>query len=116
MLNITKNINKEGIYFIEEKIYPLIKIKTIIFMKKSELFSFIKENPTYCRESYFSSKFPSFYADVLSWSFPADFKFSQKLYHYFRDDFNLQIGLCPVCGNRCKYIKFGKRILFTLFV
>ena len=31
------------------------------------------------------------------------FKFSQKLYHYFNNDYNLSLGICPICGNRCHY-------------
>lgn len=43
---------------------------------------------------------------MISWSFPDDFKWTQKLYHYFHDDIDLQLGLCPVCGKRCKFKSF----------
>ena len=59
-------------------------------------------------EINFKRKFPEIYRDLSSWVFPNDFKFVQKLYHYFNNDKLLKLGLCPVCGNRCSFIKFNK--------
>lgn len=62
-------------------------------------------------EINFKKKFPELYKDVISLSFPEDFKFTQKLYHFFHDDLELKMGLCPMCGKRCPYrnIRLGYR-------
>lgn len=65
---------------------------------------YIKTNPTYlCRERCFKKNFPDLYEQILSLSFPSNFKFSQKLYHFLHDDMNLKLGICPICGKRCPY-------------
>lgn len=58
------------------------------------------------KEKIFIKKFPDLYKEISLWNFPDDFIFSQKVYHYFHNDYNLEIGLCPICGNRCKFISF----------
>lgn len=58
------------------------------------------------KEKIFIKKFPDLYKEISLWNFPDDFIFSQKVYHYFHNDYNLEIGLCPMCGNRCKFISF----------
>lgn len=76
-------------------------------MSKEEVFQILMEHPKfYCKEKIFKKKFPEFYSDLNSWNFLSDFIFSQKLYHYFNDDPDLKLGLCPVCGNRCKFKGF----------
>ena len=75
-------------------------------MTKNELFDIItKKSSTYCNEKVFKSHFPHFYNEISALSFPADFKFSQKLYHYFHNDYDLALGICT-CGNRCHYKNF----------
>ena len=75
-------------------------------MTKNELFDIItKKSSTYCNEKVFKSHFPHFYNEISALSFPADFKFSQKLYHYFHNDYDLALGICT-CGNRCNYKNF----------
>ena len=77
-------------------------------MTKEEVLSILKTHPNgNIEESNFKKKFPELYQEFLSWSFPDDFKFTQKLFHYFNDDPELKLGLCPVCGNRCKFVSFG---------
>lgn len=78
-------------------------------MTKEEVFQFLKEHSKqYCQEKLFIKKFPEYYQDILSWNFLPDFKFSQKLYHYFNNDPDLKLGICPVCKNRCTFLSFGK--------
>lgn len=73
-------------------------------MKKEEVKDFLlKHSKPYCHERYFSIKFTDYYEEISNIKFPKDFSFSQKLYHYFNDDLNLKLGLCPVCGKRCKF-------------
>ena len=75
-------------------------------MTKNELFDIItKKSSTYCNEKVFQSHFPHFYNEISALSFPVDFKFSQKLYHYFHNDYDLALGICT-CGNRCHYKNF----------
>lgn len=74
---------------------------------KSDVFQFVMEHAKpYAKESFFMKKFPEYYSDLNNWTFPSDFTFSQKLYHYFNNDSELKLGLCPVCGNRCKLNSF----------
>lgn len=76
-------------------------------MSKKELLDIILSKPTYmCKEIYFSKTFTTFYQELLTWEFPKDFKFSQKLYHYLHNDPELKLGHCVVCGKRCKYRGF----------
>lgn len=73
-------------------------------MTKDELYLLCKrKGNTYCNEKIFSLHFSQFYLEILNLHFPKDFKFSQKLYHYFNNDYNLSLGICPICGNRCHY-------------
>ena len=56
-------------------------------MKKEDVFKFLMEHSKhYYKEKNFKKNFFEFYQDLLKWSFPEDFKFSQKLYHYFHED------------------------------
>ena len=77
-------------------------------MSKEELYILCKQKGNvYCIEKYFSSHFPDFYFELNQWEFPFDFKFSQKLYHYFNNDPDLKLGLCPVCNNRCTFVNIN---------
>ena len=58
-------------------------------------------------EKVFKQYYPQLYKEILQIDFPTEFKFSQKLYHYFNNDYNLSLGLCS-CGNRCRFISFNK--------
>ena len=74
---------------------------------KEEVLSILKAHPNGNIEEYnFKKKFPELYQEFLSWSFPDDFKFTQKLFHYFNNDPELKLGLCPVCGKRCSFKTF----------
>ena len=76
---------------------------------KEEVLSIIKTKPNGNIEEFnFKKKFPELYQELSTWNFPSDFKFTQKLFHYFNDDPELKLGLCPVCGKRCKFTKFNK--------
>ena len=78
-------------------------------MTKEEVLSILKTHPNgNIEEPQFKKKFPEHYQILSTWNFPSDFKFTQKLFHYFNDDPELKLGLCPVCGNRCKFTKFNK--------
>ena len=54
------------------------------------------------REILFKKRFPYHYSVICSWNFPADFKFTQKVYHYINNDVDLNLGICK-CGKRCKF-------------
>ena len=76
---------------------------------KEEVLSILKTHPNgNIEEPQFKKKFPEHYQILSTWDFPSDFKFTQKLFHYFNNDPELKLGLCPVCGKRCKFIKFNK--------
>ena len=76
-------------------------------MSKKDLLDILLSNP----KLLYSLKntlvhYPDIYNDFLTWVFPKEFSFSQKLYHYLYDDQELKLGHCVVCGNRCKYRGF----------
>lgn len=75
-------------------------------MIKSELHQFLLSHRDYCKEKVFEKYFPEYYIEISKLVFPDDFKFSQKLYHYFNNDINLKLGYCLVCGNKCKFLSF----------
>ncbi len=76
-------------------------------MTKIELKDIILSNQNaYCQEKIFKKNFPEVYNIICSITFPNDFKFKQKLYHYIEDDINLSLGKCVVCGNRCRFVSF----------
>ena len=76
---------------------------------KEEVLSIIKTKPNGNIEEFnFKKKFLELYQELSTWDFPSDFKFTQKLFHYFNNDPELKLGLCPVCKNRCKFTKFNK--------
>ena len=73
-------------------------------MIKSELHQFLLSHRDYCNEKVFEKYFPEYYIEISKLVFPDDFKFSQKLYHYFNNDINLKLGYCLVCGNKCRFL------------
>jgi len=58
----------------------------------------------YTKESTWKTLFPDFYNELMAWVFPDVFIFKQKVYHYLNNDPDLQLGLCNVCGKRCKLV------------
>ena len=79
---------------------------------KEEVLSILKTHPNgNIEEPQFKKKFPEHYQILSTWNFPSDFKFTQKLFHYFNDDPELKLGLCPVCEKRCKFASFGSGYL-----
>ena len=77
-------------------------------MTKEEILSECKSNRNYYKENVFKKRFPAEYESLENTSFPADFTFSQKLYHYLNNDIELNLGRCQVCGNRSSFLSFGK--------
>ena len=76
-------------------------------LSKDEVYAIIKGKPlAYIQEPKFKKNFPNIYNDVLKWSFPEGFSWTQKLYHYFNDDRGFNLGKCE-CGNRCTFRSFS---------
>lgn len=57
-------------------------------------------------ELTFKKHYIDLYNDMMSWKFPEKFTYFQKIYHYLHDDKELLLGICPTCGNRCKFVGF----------
>ena len=76
-------------------------------MSKKELLDIILSNPKllFNFKATFK-KHQDLYQDFLTWSFPDNFTFSQKLYHYLYDDQELKLGCCKMCNNRCLFKSF----------
>ena len=59
----------------------------------------------YSKETAWKKIFTNFYIELLTWDFPTDFTFMQKIYHYINDDPELKlVGVCPECGCRCNFL------------
>ena len=76
-------------------------------MSKKELLDIVLSNP----KLLFNLKntlihYPDIYKDFLTWNFPKEFIFSQKLYHYLYNDPELKLGQCKICNNRCLFKSF----------
>lgn len=73
-------------------------------MSKEELFVLITTKPNgNIEKCNFKKKYQDFYKEINNINFPIDFIWTQKLYHYFNDDLELKLGICPICGKRCKF-------------
>lgn len=59
------------------------------------------------KKKEFSNKFKELYIEITNISFPKDFTFKQKLWHYLHDDLDLNLGTCKTCGKRCKFKSFN---------
>ena len=76
---------------------------------KEEVLSIITTQPNGNIEpQQFKKKYLELYQEIQSLSFPEEFKWTQKLYHFFHDDYELELGICPVCGKRCKFDRFSR--------
>lgn len=109
-INIVVTIIVNLVVYIVTTIQNIFKIFMINSdSSKEELFNYFKEHPNgNTQERIFKLKYPKIYNDIISWEFPKNFKWSQKLYHYFNNDINLELGKCNVCGNRCSFISIKK--------
>lgn len=67
----------------------------------------LNEDKNNGNESLFKKRFIEHYINICNMCFPKDFKFSQKIYHYINNDYNLNLGICK-CGNRCKFKNYKK--------
>lgn len=81
-------------------------------MTKEEIYNLLllpkgKGGLNQIQEKGFSETFPDEYAVMLTWLFPKEFSFRQKLYHYLLNDKDLKIGVCH-CGKRCSFNGFKK--------
>lgn len=73
-------------------------------MSKEEILNVIANNPYLALETKFAKNFPEEYSTILQENFPETFIFKQKLYHWLHNDLNLNLGVCPVCGSKTKFI------------
>lgn len=54
------------------------------------------------REKGFKKYFSELYNELKNISFPDDWSFQQKLFHFFNNDLEFKLGICE-CGNRCHF-------------
>ena len=54
----------------------------------------------------FKDAFPELYIDFLTWSFPEEWPFGRKLYHYLCDDKDLSLAKCKRCQGWIKWRRF----------
>ena len=74
-------------------------------MTKQEVLDIILASPAgKVTERGFRKHFPEHYALLSELVFPDGFKFSQKIFHYLRDDLTLDAGRCGSCGKRTSFL------------
>lgn len=91
---------------------------------KSDVFYFLtklnKDNSGYLTSEYvinqssttiggFPKYFSELYQEYKDISFPEEsntWRFCQKLWHFLQNDYELKLGICPMCGNRCTMESF----------
>ena len=61
----------------------------------------MKREQIHIKETQFKKYLPNLYTEMMSWDFPNDFTWSQKIYHFGRNDKDLLLGICKECGKRC---------------
>ena len=61
----------------------------------------------YNNEPLFEKTFPNLYLELKTWSFPEDWSFQQKLYHFIRDDKELLLSKCKTCGKYLNWKSFN---------
>ena len=55
------------------------------------------------KSKFIREKYPEIYKEFKSITFPEKVPFFQLFWHFVNDDLELKLGLCPICGNRCKF-------------
>lgn len=80
-------------------------------LDKQEVYNFLcensnKQNPL-VRESTFSKLYTELYKEFKQINFLENLPFRQLLWHFLRNDIELKLGLCPICGKRCKFDAFS---------
>ena len=55
------------------------------------------------KSKFIREKYPEIYKEFKSITFPEKLPFFQLFWHFINDDLELKLGLCPICGNRCKF-------------
>lgn len=71
-------------------------------MTKEEILLKCKSNRNYYKECVFKKQFPKEYSNIEKDSYPNNFSFQQKLYHWLYDI--KEIPVCKTCGNLVKFI------------
>ena len=74
----------------------------------NEVFKIVSNHKSCVKENVFKKYFIKLYNDLNIIDFPNGFTFAQKLYHFLRNDINLQLGLCKTCGKRTHFLGFTK--------
>lgn len=75
-------------------------------MTRERILELFREHPNYMMEKSFRIWCSDIYEEICNIEFPEKFHFNQKLYHYFHDDLEFKLGICPECGKRCGYLNF----------
>lgn len=66
------------------------------------------------KEVGFKKIFNKLYQDFLNFPFIKEcdnWSFTQKLYHFIRNDINFKLGICVECGCRCRFVNFKEGYL-----
>ena len=59
----------------------------------------LKQASILSREITFRCQYPDNYKELISYSFPDNFSWSQRLYHYINDDMEFDLGKWQIIGK-----------------
>lgn len=69
---------------------------------------FLHRHKSCVKEIGFKKYFPKLYEELMQVQYPEGFTFAQKIFHFFNNDLEFELGKCPVCGKRTKFKNFSK--------
>lgn len=52
---------------------------------------------------YLKKNYPNIFKEFQNINFKEHLLFVQLFWHFLQDDFELKLGLCPICGKRCNF-------------
>ena len=87
-----------------------MELYNVVFNENSieDVFDIVSHHKACVKEDVFKKYFQNIYKNVMEFNFPSEFTFSQKIFHFLRNDSELCLGICKVCGKRTKFLGFSK--------
>ena len=87
-----------------------MELYNVVFDENSieDVFNIVSHHKACVKEDVFKKYFQNIYKNIMEFNFPLEFTFAQKIFHFLRNDSELCLGVCKVCGERTKFLGFSK--------
>ena len=78
-----------------------MELYNVVFNENSieDVFDIVSHHKACVKEDVFKKYFQNIYKNVMEFNFPSEFTFPQKIFHFLRNDSELCLGICKVCGE-----------------